>query len=305
VGRREFITLVVLGIGSQEEEAFRIAAYRQALKEAGYVDGRNVRFEYRAAENQPTRLSQLAAELVHLRVDVIAAVGVTPAALAAKAATTDIPILFAVGGDPVSFGLVASLNRPGGNLTGVSFLVSTLVPKQFEIITELVPNAKTTGYLINSKNPNVESERKDLKAAVDDRGKKLVVVSASTESELAPAFESLAQQRADVLCVEADWFLNNQAERLVALSAHHAIPTIYSARELVVAGGLMSYGTDRADAYRIMGTYAARMLKGEKPVDLPVQQSTQVRLAINLKTAKSFGLSFPVTLLGRADEVIE
>jgi putative ABC transport system substrate-binding protein len=294
----------LLGIGSIEQDSFRVAAFKQGLREAGYVDGRNVKFEYRSAENQPNRLPELASDLVHRRVAAIAAIGVTPAALAAKAATTEIPVVFAIGGDPVKFGLVASLDRPGGNLTGVSYLVSTLVPKQFEIISELVPDAKTIGFLFNPRNPNAESETKELEAAVKNRNGKLVVANASAEAELPLAFESFSQHKVGALCVEADWFLVGSPD-LIALSARHALPAIYSAPELVAAGGLMSYGNDRKDAYRTMGAYAARILNGEKPGDLPVQQSTKVQLAINLKTAKALGLSFPVTLLGRADEVIE
>jgi putative ABC transport system substrate-binding protein len=294
----------LLCLGSIEAEAFRVTAFKQGLRDAGYVDGRNVGFEYRSAENAPNRLPELAADLVHRRVAAIAAIGVTPAALAAKAATAEIPIVFAIGGDPVKFGLVASLDHPGGNLTGISYLVNTLVPKQFEIISELVPDARTIGFLTNLINPNTESATKELEAAVKSRDGKLVVASASSEAELPLAFESFAQHGVGALCVEADSFLVG-SPNLIALSARHALPTIYSVPELVAAGGLMSYGNDRKDAYRTMGAYAARILNGEKPADLPVQLATKVQLSINLKTAKALGLSFPLTLLGRADEVIE
>ena len=294
-----------LGSESPESEAFRVAAFRKGLNEAGYTERRNVAFEYRWAHGQYDRLAALASDLVRLQVSVIAAIGLTPAALAAKAATPAIPIVFAVGGDPVGLGLVASLNRPGGNLTGVSFLVSMMAPKRLQILHEAMPDAAVMGFLVNPNDVYAKSETNEMEAAAAAIGQKLLVVKASVESGLETAFAELMKQRVGALCVEADQFFLSRRDRLVALAARHRLPAIYNAREYVVAGGLMSYGTPLADAHRLMGIYAGRVLKGEKPADLPVQQSVKVELVINMKTAKTLGLTFPITLLGRADEVIE
>jgi putative ABC transport system substrate-binding protein len=326
VRRREFITLLggvatwpfvaraqqpampvigFLGSGSPESEAFRVAAFREGLNQTGYIEGRNVAFEYRWAQNQYDRLAALASDLIGLQVSVIAAVGLTPAALAAKAATATIPIVFATGGDPVKLGLVASLNRPGGNLTGVSFLVSMMAPKRLEILVEAVPNATAIGFLVNPTNPNAVSETSEIQAAAATIRRKLLVVKASTDSELEAAFTKLAQQRVGALCVAADQYFLSRRDRLAALASGHGLPAIYNAREYVTAGGLMSYGTLVADAHRLMGIYAGRILGGEKPANLPVQQSTKLELVINLRTAKALGLEVPAQLLARADEVIE
>jgi putative ABC transport system substrate-binding protein len=246
-----------LGSESPESEAFRVAAFRKGLNEAGYIEGRNVAFEYRWAQGQYDRLAALALDLVRLQVSVIATIGLTPAALAAKAVTAAIPIVFAVGGDPVKLGLVASLNRPGGNLTGVSFLVSMMAPKRLEILHEAVPNATVIGFLANPNGPYVESETSEMQAAAAAIGRKLLVVKASIESELETVFAKLIQQRVGALCVAADQFFLSRRDRLVALAARHGLPAIYNAREYVAAGGLMSYGTILADAHRLMGIYLA------------------------------------------------
>jgi putative ABC transport system substrate-binding protein len=295
----------LLGSESPEADAFRVAAFQKGLNEAGYIEGRNVMFVSRWAHGQYDRLAALASDLVRLPVSVIAAIGLSPAALAAKAATTSIPIVFAVGGDPVGMGLVASLNRPGGNLTGVSFLVSMMEPKRLELLHEAVPNAAAIGFLVNPNDVYAESQTSEMQAAAAAIGQRLLVVKASIDSDLETMFATLVQQRTDALCVEADQFFLSRRDRLVALAARHGLPAIYNAREYVAAGGLMSYGTSLADAHRLMGVYAGRMLKGEMPADLPVQQSVRVEMVINMKTAKALGLTFPITLLGRADEVIE
>jgi putative ABC transport system substrate-binding protein len=294
-----------LGTGSSESDAFRLSAVRQSLMEAGYVEGRNVTFEYRLAEGHYERLPALAAELVHREVTVIVAIGGITSAVAAKSATATIPIVFVIGGDPVGLGLVASLNRPGGNITGVSFLASTLAAKAFEVLHETVPKAALIGYLVNPTNADASTNTKNVLAAAESVGQKLLVVQASTDSELETAFAALIQQRAGALVVGAEPFFLSRRAKLIELAARHKLPAIYTLREFAAAGGLMSYGTSITEAIRLAGLYAGRILKGAKPADLPVQQSEKVELVINLKTAKTLDLTVPLPLLGRADEVIE
>jgi ABC-type uncharacterized transport system substrate-binding protein len=301
-------TMPVIGFlstGSPQSDAFRVAAVRQGLIQAGYVEGRNAAFEYRWAEDHYERLPALAAELVRREVAVIAAIGGITSAVAAKSATATIPIVFEIGGDPIKLGLVASLSRPGGNITGVSFLVGTLAAKQFEILHETVPKAALIGFLVNPTIADAETQTKNALAAAETLGQKLLVVQARTDSELETAFVTLIQQRAGALIVSGDPFFSSRPDKLVKLAAHQKIPTIYFLREFVVAGGLMSYGASINEALRIVGLYAGRILKGEKPADMPVQQSTKVELVINLKTAKALGLNISLPLIGRADEVIE
>jgi putative tryptophan/tyrosine transport system substrate-binding protein len=295
-----------LGTGSSESDAFRVAAVRQSLMEVGYVEGQNVKFEYRLAEGHYERLPALAAELVHREVAVIVAIGGITSAVAAKSATVTIPIVFVIGGDPVGLGLVASLNRPGGNITGVSFLISTLAAKAFEILHETVPKAALIGYLVNPSNADANINTKNVMAAAQSVGQKLLIVQASTDSELEAAFATLVQQRAGALVVGAEPFFISRRDKLIEITARQKLPAIYTLREFAEAGGLMSYGTSITEAIRLAGLYAGRILKGEKPTDLPVQQSEKVELVINLKTAKALDdLTVPLPLLGRADEVIE
>ena len=290
--------------GSPQSDAFRVAAILQGLNETGYVEGRNVAFEYRWGEDHNERLPALAADLVQRQVAVIATSG-TVSAIAAKAATTTIPIIFAAGGDPIAIGLVTSLNRPGGNITGANFLGGTLMAKQFEMLHETVPKAPLIGFLTDSTNPNTEADIKYTLAAADQVGQKMTIVQAHADSELEAAFITLVQQRVGALIVNPDPFFLTRRDKIVELAARQKIPTIYNLREYVTAGGLMSYGTSITEANRIAGLYAGRILKGEKPSDLPVQRSTKVELVINLKTAKALGITIPLSLLGRADEVIE
>ena len=294
-----------LGSGSPQSDAFRLAAVRQGLTEEGYVEGRNVAFEYRWAEDQYERLPELAAELVRRKVAVMISIGGVNSAVAAKSSTATIPIIFAAGGDPIKLGLVASLNHPGGNVTGASFLTEMLGAKQFEVLHEAVPKTALIGLLVNPTLAIAEAETKSALAAAGSLGQKLVIVQAHTDSEVDAAFVTLVQQRAGALMVLGDAFFLSRRNKLVELAARQAIPTIYNLREYTTAGGLMSYGTSITDAHRIAGLYAGRILKGEKPADLPVQQSTKVELVINLKTAKALGVTIPLPLLGRADEVIE
>jgi putative ABC transport system substrate-binding protein len=293
-----------LGTGSAASDAWRAAAFRQGLNESGYVEGRNVAIEFRWADGQYDRLRQLAADLVARPVRVIVA-GPLAATLAAKAATSKIPIIFANGNDPVKFGIVASLNRPNGNITGISLLVNMLAAKHLELLREMVPNAVLVGLLVNSDNPNAEVDRRELETAANVLGEKLIVVKASTPEGIETAFATLVNQRVGALFVHSDAFFASRYTQLAALTTRHAIPTIFYLRDFVMAGGLMSYGANLADGYRQAGIYSGRILNGEKPEDLPVQQSTKVELVINLKTAKSLGLAVPMSLLGRADEVIE
>ena len=294
-----------LNTASPEPFAHLVAAFRRGLGEAGYVDGQNVAIEFRWAEGRYDRLPALAAELVRRPVAVLATSGGDPALLAARAATTTIPIVFATGGDPVALGYVASLSRPGGNLTGVTQLTSMLEAKRIGLLLELVPKADPIAVLINPDWPAAAAQLKDAQAAAASIGVRLVVLNASTESEFMPAFATLVQQRAGALTISADPFFNSRRNQLVALAARHRVPTIYEFREFAAAGGLMSYGTSLADAYHQVGTYAARILKGAKPAELPVVQSTRFEFVINLNTAKALGLEVPPGLSARADEVIE
>jgi putative ABC transport system substrate-binding protein len=280
-----------------------VRAFRQGLREVGFIEGQNVGIEYRWAENQYNRLPALAADLVGRRVTVIAANN--PAALPAKAATTAIPIVFTVGLDPVAVGLVASLSRPGGNVTGVTSLGVEIGPKALEILREAVPATNTIAYLVNPTNPNFEALSKSLRAAAHTLGLQLHVLHASTERDFDPVFATLVKLRAGGLVIAADAFFNSQNKQLAALTLRHAVPAIFQYREFAAAGGLMSFGTSTTDQSRLAGIYTGRILKGEKPADLPVLQATKFELIINLKTAKTLGLNVPLPLLGRADELIE
>jgi putative tryptophan/tyrosine transport system substrate-binding protein len=282
------------------------AAFRQGLSEAGYVEGRNVAIEYRWADGKYDRLPSLAGELVSRQVAVIVTGGATPTALAAKAATGTIPIVFVLGSDPVQFDLVKSLARPGGNVTGVTVLDVELIPKAFELLHELVPTAATIAVLVNPNNLLVETQTGGSQIAAHNLGVHLLVLNASSQSEIDTAFTTLVEQRAGALLVTGEpLFFGTARDQLIALAARHAVPTIYQFRQLAEAGGLMSYGTSLADAQRISGVYAGRILRGERPADLPVQQSTKVELVINLKTTHALGLTAPPSVLARADEVME
>ena len=294
-----------LGSRSLDDSAALVAAFRAGLGETGFVENRNVTVEFRWAEGHYDRLTMLAADLAARQVAVIAAPGGIAAGLAAKAATPTIPIIFLTGADPVQFGLVKSLSRPDGNLTGVAVLTNTLAPKQLELLHEVVPSATLVAFLVNPKNPLAEGDTRDVRSAASVTGQQIRVLNASTGSELDDAFAALVRERAGALLVQSDPFFNSRPDHIVGLAARHAIPAIYQWRDFPVAGGLMSYGTVLADAYRLVGIYAGKILKGVKVSDLPVQQSVKVQLVINLKTAKMLGLTFPVPLLGRADEVIE
>jgi ABC-type uncharacterized transport system substrate-binding protein len=292
-----------LGTDSPDLRVRRLRAFRSGLSEAGYDEGRNVTIEFRWAEGQYDRLATLAADLVQRRVAAIVVNG--PAAMAAKAATTTIPIVFVVGFDPVKLGLVASLNRPGGNLTGVSLLNAELAPKRLALLHELVPKATIIALLVNPTNPNAETLSQDTQAAAGSLGLTLHVLHASSERDFDTAFATLLQQRAGALVIGTDGFFVAQSQRLAALTLRHAVPAIFQSREFAAAGGLMSYGGSETDQNRLLGLYAGRVLKGEKPADLPVQQSTKVELVINLKTAKALGLTVPLIMQMTADEVIE
>jgi putative tryptophan/tyrosine transport system substrate-binding protein len=291
---------------SPDTQADRLRAFRQGLKDTGYVEGENVRIEYRWAENQLDRLPMLAAELVRQRVNVIATTGGAPVALAAKAATTTTPIVFGVSEDPVPFGLVASHNRPGGNATGVNFLNTELGSKQLGLLHELVPAAARVGLLVNPKFPGgTERAMRDVTGAASAIGLQLDVVQASDSREIESVFGTLVHNKADALLVGPDAFLVSRRLQLAILAARHALPAVYNVREYVEAGGLMSYGTNVRDAYRQIGVYVGRILKGAKPADLPVVQSSKFELVINLPTARALGIEVPPNLLARADEVIE
>jgi ABC-type uncharacterized transport system substrate-binding protein len=295
----------VLSSRSLDDSRQMLAEFGRGLNEAGFFERQNVTIEYRWAEGHYDRLPALAAELVRRHVAVILALGSVPSPLAAKAATSTIPVVFVVGGDPVKFGLVASLNRPGGNVTGVTVMSGALTAKRLELLRELVPQAGVIACLVNPNSPEAESQLTDIGGASRTIGQEILILKASNDDDLDTAFATLVQQRAGALLVGNDAFFVLRREQLVALAARHAIPAMYFLREFAAAGGLMSYGTGLADAYRQVGIYIGRILNGTKPADLPVQQSTKVELVINLKTAKTLGLTFPMTLLGRADEVIE
>jgi len=328
VRRREFITLIggsvvgwplaaraqqpampVIGflhIASSDGSADRLRAFRQGLKEAGFAERENVAIEYSWAENQTDRMPELAAELVRRKVAVIATTGGPAVALAAKTATTTIPIVFTTAGDPVAQGLVANLNRPDANVTGVSFLVATLAAKQLGLLHELLPGAARIAVLVDPNNTLLtEAFIPDVRAAASAIRKQIDVLYASTGRDIDTVFESLAQKPVDALLVGPGAFFFNRRVQLVTLATRHAVPTIYGVREFVEAGGLMSYGTSLTDAYRQAGVYTGRILKGEKPADLPVMQSIKFEFVINLNTARAFGLRFPPGLLAIADEVIE
>jgi putative ABC transport system substrate-binding protein len=281
-----------------------VTAFRQGLREAGYVEGQNATIEYRWAEGQYDQLPALAADLVRRNVTVIAATS-TPAARAAKAATSTVPIVFTTGDDPIKLGLVASLSRPGGNATGVSSLLAELGSKQLGLLRQLIPGITAIAALMNPNFPGIERQLRDVEAAASTLGLQLTVLSASSEREIDAAFATMAQKGSGALLVGPDPFINARRDQIVALAARHAIPAIYPVREFAVAGGLMSYGSDFADSYRQAGIYTGRIVRGEKPADLPVQRSTKFEFVINMQTARALGLEVPLGLTAGADEVIE
>ena len=294
-----------LTVGTPTEFADRLAAFRDGLRKSGYVEGRNVGIEYRWGDpSHYDRVSALAAELVDRRVNVIA-VGNVPAA--AKAATASVPIVSLFGGDPVKSGLVASLNAPGGNITGVGLFAFSLGTKRLQLLRETVPNAKMIAILANPTQPDLSSkdDLEEVEATARTVGQKIAVFNASSETNFEPAFAAMVREQAGALLVMADPFFFGQRDRLIALAARHSIPAIWEWREMAVGGGLMSYGSSITDAFRLLGGFAAQVLNGAKPSDLPVQQQVKIELVLNLKTAKTLGIEFPLSLLGRADEVIE
>ena len=310
VARAQQPSMPVVGVLSAEwpnaVTADRLHAFRGGLNDTGYFEGRNVTIEYRWAEGRNDRLPALAAELVRLPVNVIVCAGSTPATIAAKAASTTVPIVFYGGADPVSMGLVASLSRPGGNVTGVTTLNVEVGAKRLEVLHELVPTATMIAGLVNPTNPVIaETETRDLQAAARTLGLTLHMLHASSEQEIDTAFMTLVQLRAGALVIGADPFFSSRLEQLASLTVRHAVPTVYQTREFTAAGGLMSYGANFTDTHRAAGVYTGRILKGDKPADLPVQQTTKVELFLNLRTAKVLGLEVPRTLVARADEVIE
>jgi len=307
VVRAEQPALPVVGFlngGAPESFAAALSAFLQGLKEAGYVDGQNVTIEYRWANGQYDRLAPLADDLVRRQVSVIAATS-TPANLVAKAATSTIPIVFTTGGDPMQLGLVSSLSRPGGNVTGATQMTGEVAPKRIELAHDLFPQATTFGLLINPTNPLTEIVKKDSQAAAQKLGLQLNVVHASTDVELDDAFKALREMHLGALVIGTDAFFNNRLEQLAALAVRNSVPAVYEYHQFVAGGGLASYGGSILDSYRLAGGYVGRILRGEKPADLPVQQASKIELLINLKTAKALGITLPPSVLNRADEVIE
>jgi putative ABC transport system substrate-binding protein len=294
-----------LSSGSPNAYAGRVAGFRKGLNEWGYIEGQDVAIEFRWAQGQYDRLPVFAADLVSQKVAVIVSSGGDVAALSAKAATSSIPIVTVSGTDPVKAGLVASFNRPGGNITGASFVATELESKRLELLHEMVPSAAVIGILINPTNPAAESRSKDLQIAARTLERNIHIVSASSESDLEKAFETFIEQRVGALLVSTDSFFTSQRDRLIALAARHALPTMYSWREFVESGGLANYGPIINEVYRQAGIYTARILKGEKPADLPFLRPTKFELVINLRTATALGLTIPPLTLARADEVIE
>lgn len=304
-GRAQQSAMPVIGVLQSESGETFVSGLKKGLRESGYVEGQNLAIEYRSAEGRNDRLAALAADLVRRQVAVFVAAG-TPATAAAKAATATIPIVFNTGADPVAAGFVSSLNRPGGNLTGVTILLEQVVPKLFELLRAMLPTSSNIAFLHNPTNRTLAGPMtKDAQTAARSLGFKLHILGASTEPEIDNAFANLAQLRPDGLVIGPDVYFTNRSKQLAALTVRHALPAIYHYRGFAAAGGLMSYGTSLADAYRLEGVYVGHVLKGEKPGDLPVQQATKVELILNLRTAKAFGLTVPLPLLGRADEVIE
>jgi putative tryptophan/tyrosine transport system substrate-binding protein len=293
-----------LGPGSPQSDAFRLTGFRQGLKEAGYVEGQNLTIEYRWAEDHYDRLPAMAADLVRHQVAVIVATSAS-ASLAAKAATTTLPIVFETAGDPVKLGFVGSLSRPGGNLTGVTQLGEEEAPKRLQLLHELLPTARVMALLVNPTDPLSESQVRVSLEAAKGLGLELHVLNASIERDFDAAFAKLTELRAGGLTIGGASLFTSHIEQLAALTVRHRIPAVYQRHEFAAAGGLMSYGTDIADTHRLVGIYTGRVLKGEKPADLPVQQATKVELIVNLKTAKALGITVPIPLLGRANEVIE
>lgn len=294
-----------LGAGSPATFGSRVGAFRQGLGEAGYVEGRNVGIEFRWAEGQHDRLPALAAELVDRQVAVIIAPGGAPAALAAKSVTSTVPIVFEMGGDPIAVGVVSSLSRPGANLTGISSLSVEVTPKRLEFLHELIPTASLIAVLVNPTSPTVESQTTNLQVAARARGLRLHFLKAKSAQDFESAFAELPQLRAAGLVFASDTMLGTNGERLAALAARYAVPAIHQSRDFALAGGLMSYGGNFTESHRQSGIYAGRILKGDKPADLPVQQVTTVELFINLKAAKTLGVTFPQSLLARADQAVE
>jgi putative ABC transport system substrate-binding protein len=308
IARAQQASMPVVGYlysGSLEPSAHLVAAFRTGLGETGYIEGQNVAIEYRYAQNENDRLPELAADLVRRRVAVLVAPGSTPAALAAKAATATVPVVFSGGGDPVQAGLVASLNRPGGNVTGVTTMSVELGAKRLGLLHELLPAAARFAVLVNPNSPLTEPFVTDVRAAASGIGRQIEVLTASTNRDIDAAFASFVQKQADALLVTPDALFLNRRVQLVTLAARQAVPTIYPVREDAAAGGLMSYGSNFADLFRQTGIYAGRVLKGEKPADLPILRATKFEFVINLQTAKTLGIEIPTTLLARADEVIE